>query len=319
MAARASKNGRKRPTRGMIVGPPGRYEDLAVFVEVARHLSFVEASHRTRTPASTVSRAVARLEDALGVRLLQRTSRKVALTEEGRQLLLRAAPPIDELGEALHGAADKGAELRGLVRVTAPAFTGATRVARALAEFAKTHPGVTIELDASNAVRDLVEERFDLALRVGPLEDADLVARRVWEGSFGLFAPRSVVANVLRGRRSTSRETLEQLPAVVTRASARWRFLGDDGQVTQVSPNARFTVNDPRAAVDVARRGVGVVLAPLEAVPAADRDLVRITADVGEPEPAQIFAVYPSRRLLPLRVKLALEWLADRGTSSTSA
>ncbi len=296
-----------------MMSPPGSYEDLVTFVEVARHLSFVEAARRTRTPPSTVSRSVARLEEALGVRLLQRTSRRVVLTDEGRQLLLRAAPPVDEIGEALHGIADRGAELRGLVRVTAPAFTGATRVARALASFAKAHPGVTVELDASNVIRDLVEDRFDLALRVGPLDDVELVGRRVWESSFGLFAARSLLDGALRGRRTMSREVLESLPAVVTRPSARWRFRRRDGLVTEVVPGARFAVNDPRAAVDVARQGVGVVLAPREAVPAKDPDLVAVSTELGEPEPAQIFAVYPNRRLLPLRVKMALEWLARDG------
>lgn len=78
-----------------------------------------------------------------------------------------------------------------------------------------------------------------------------------------------------------------------------------------MAPRTRFTVNDPRAAVDVARHGIGFVLAPLDAVPARDRDLVTVTSDVGHPEPAQIYAVYPSRRLLPVRVKVALEWLAS--------
>jgi DNA-binding transcriptional LysR family regulator len=298
----------------MIAGPPGSYEDLATFVEVAQHLSFAEASRRARIPASTVSRSVARLEEALGVRLLQRTSRKVALTDEGRQLLLRAAPSIDDLGEALRGVADKRAELHGAIRVTAPAFTGATRVARSLAAFARAHPGITVELDASNAVRDLVEDRFDLALRVGPLADADLVARRLWESGFGLFAGRAFLADALRGRKTVSRELLEESPAVVTRPSARWRFRRADGEVTEVSPKTRFTVNDPRAAVDVARLGLGFVLAPLDAVPARDRDLVTVSADVGQPEPAQIYAVYPNRRLLPIRVKLALEWLASGRT-----
>lgn len=304
MGVRSGKIGKHHSKIGMIVRPPGNYEDLAVFVDVARELSFVAAARTTRMPASSVSRAVARLEDALGVRLLQRTSRRVVLTAEGQQLLLRASPAVDDLGNALRGVVDAGSQVRGIIRVTAPAFTGSTRVAGALAEFARSHPGVTIELDASNAMRDVLEDRFDLAIRVGPLVDADLVARRLWDSEFGVFAARSLV----KGARTLTRAQLESLPAVVTR-SGPWRFLDPAGTRIELTPKARFAVNDPRGAVDVARRGIGLALVPLEAVPEGDSELIRIHPDFGEPEPAHIFAVHPSRRLLPLRVKLALDWL----------
>lgn len=285
--------------------PPGSFEDLAMFVEVARQLSFVAAAETMKTPASTVSRAVARLEDALRVRLLQRTSRRVALTAEGQQLLLRAAPAVDDLGNALTATVDDGAEVRGVVRVTAPAFTGSTRVARRLAEFARKYPGVTIELDVSNAIRDVIEDRFDLAIRVGPLEDADLVARRLWESEFGVFGARSLIGK----DRLLTRARLDELPAIVTRASGKWRFVDPGGARFEVTPRARFAVNDPRAAADVARRGVGLALVPLEAVSRGDPELVKLRCDFGEPEPARIFAVHASRRLLPTRVKLVLDWL----------
>jgi len=284
-------------------------DDLAVFVSVARAASFVEASRRMRIPPSSVSRAVARLEQDLGVRLLQRTSRKVTLTDEGRQLLLRASAAIDELEHSLDAASDRRDVAAGLIRVTAPAFTGATRVASLLAEFARAHPHVTVELEVSNVVRDLVDERFDLALRAGPLADGDYVARRVWESETGVFASRELAAKVLRKRRPLSKDALESLPAVVTRMNRRWRFRGPDGAITEVAPNARFTVNDPRAAVEVARHGVGIVLAPVDAVPPTDRSLARLNPELGEPVPIQIYAVYPSRKLLPRRVELFLQWL----------
>lgn len=292
-------------------------EDLAVFVVVAEHASFVEASRRTKIPTSSVSRAVVRLEQDLGVRLLQRTSRRVAPTEEGRQLLLRAAPLVSELEDVLRAVSDRRAEPSGLVRVTAPAFTGATRVAAVLAAFARAHPRVTVELDASNAIRNLIDDGFDLALRVAPLADTDLVSRRVWDVDSGLFASREFVARTLRGRRRLSKDQIERAPAVVTRASARWRFRRDDGPLEEVTPRARFTVNDPRAAVEVARHGVGLVLAPVAAT-AGDGGLVRLHAEIGEPEPAQIHALYPSRRLLPARVRLVLEWMVARGASDSA-
>lgn len=284
-------------------------DDLAVFVAVAQHASFSEASRRLAVPTSTVSRAVARLEEGLGVSLLRRTSRTVVATSEGRQLVLHAAGHVDGLREALALTAEQHPEPSGLVRVTAPAFTGATRVSKSLASFALAHPKVSIELDATNTLRDLVHDGFDFGIRIGPQADADFVARPLWKGQFGLFAARPFIARGLRGRARITREMLERVPCIVLRPSAVWRFRDRDGQLTEIRPRPDFSVNDPRAAVDVARSGLGVVLAPLEAVP-EDSELVRLKTDFGEPQDAELFIVYPTRRLLPLRVRAAIEWLA---------
>ena len=135
-----TKPGMRRPAHGTIPGPSGALDDLAVFVSVAENASFAEASRRLRVPTSSVSRAVARLEESLGVSLLRRSSRAVTLTDEGRDLLASAATHLEGLEEALRAAADRKTEPSGVVRVTAPAFTGSTRVATALGAFALAHP-----------------------------------------------------------------------------------------------------------------------------------------------------------------------------------
>jgi LysR family transcriptional regulator, transcriptional activator AphB len=141
--------------------------------------------------------------------------------------------------------------------------------------------------------------------------DTELVSRRLWEGAFGLFATRELAKQALGGRSRASKEVLERVPAVLTRRAATWQFRSKDGRVTEVTPRGRFTVNHPRAAIEVARRGVGFVLAPLEAATDAP-ELVRVRTSLGEPEPAQIYAVYPSRRMLSARLRLVLDWLATR-------
>ncbi|HWL85263.1 MAG TPA: LysR family transcriptional regulator, partial [Polyangiaceae bacterium] len=164
------------------------WADLPLFVAVARCESFAEASRRTHTPTSTVSRAVSRLEEALGVRLLQRTSRRVSLTHEGAQLLERAGPLADEMGEVLDAVADREEEPAGRLRITAPVMTGAAVIGPALAAFAAKYPRVSIELHLSNSVLDLIEEGFDLGFRAGPVTDTDLVARRLWSVPYSLAA-----------------------------------------------------------------------------------------------------------------------------------
>jgi LysR family transcriptional regulator AphB len=312
MRAQFTKNGTRHPIFGTVSA--GLLDDLALFVAVARHGSFVAAARHTRTPTSTVSRAIARLEERMELSLFRRTSRNVSLTEEGRQVLLRAGPYLDGLDEALTEALDRRSEPAGLIRITAPTFTGATKVTELLAAFARRHPRISIELDASNALRDLVADGYDLGIRVGPTADADFVARKLWTGQFGLYATEELLGKTAAKRRrgervrTIDRGVLERGPCVVTRSTATWRFRDREGRVMQVKPRARFVVNDPRAAVLAARAGIGFVLAPMEA--AVDvAGLLPLSCEGMAPEPTELYLVYPTRRLLPARVRLLLEWL----------
>ncbi|HVY28182.1 MAG TPA: LysR family transcriptional regulator [Polyangiaceae bacterium] len=288
----------------------GGLDDLSVFVCVARQASFVAASRRLGVPTSSVSRAVARLEDDLGVQLLRRTSRSVVLTDEGRQLLDHAAPHLDGIEEALSLTVDRLPEPSGVVRITAPAYTGSTRVARSMAAFSLAHPSITVELDATNAIRDLLQDGFDFGVRVGPYLHPDFVARRLWQGKFGLFAAQNFVTTNLGGAARVSLEQLQSEPCVALRSSAVWRFRSSSGELVEVTPRVRFTVNDPRGTADAARHGVGITLLPLDSVGQEAQGLVRLCADFGEPEPLDLYVVYPTRRLLPQRVRMAIDWLA---------
>jgi len=309
MVKRSRTIGTRHPASGTIAD----LDDLAVFVAVAQHASFAEASRRLRIPTSSVSRAVVRIERDVGVPLLRRTSRTVVVTDEGRELLDAAAGHLDGLHEALAAIADRRAEPSGVVRVTAPAFTGATRVARALATFTRAYPKLAVELDATNAIRDLLEDGYDFGIRVGSRADADFITRHLWQGRFALFAARALVATELGGRAEITQSQLERVPCVVARTPIVWRFADPAGRAIDVTPRACFVINDPRGAVEVARSGVGVVLAPRDAVPARDRELVELATRFGEPQPVDLFVVYPSRRRLPSRVRLAIDWLASRG------
>jgi DNA-binding transcriptional LysR family regulator len=283
--------------------------DVQLFVAVARHESFVQASRRTGVPTSTVSRAVARLEDALGTRLLHRTSRRVVATQEGAWLLQRAAPLVDELSAVLDDVKERDDEPSGRLRVTAPVLTGAERIGQALIAYAAQHPRLSMELQLTNAVLDLRDEGLDLAFRAGPVTDPDVIARKLWALPFALAASPGFVKKELHGRKRLSAARLAEVPAVVTRAGVAWRFQGPDGKLTDLTPRAHFSANDPRVAVDAAKAGLGVVRAPLELVTREGKALVKLDCELGEPEGRQMFAVYPSRRLLPLRVKAAIDWV----------
>lgn len=279
-----------------------------LFVAVARHASFVEAARRTGVPTSTVSRHIGALEDSIGVRLFQRTSRKVSLTSDGARLFERVAPLFDELSVALDAAADREEEPAGKLRVTAPVVSGASHVAPLLFEFARAHPKVSVELELTNAIVDLVENRFDLAFRIGPVEGADLVARRIWSFPYGLAAAPSFVEGALRGRTQLSVEELARVPALVTSRRGVWSLRRKDGTREGAKPNAIVLVNDPRVAVEGAVRGLGLVCAPLEMLEARKRELTLLTVRGRTFEPREIFIVYPSRRLVPSRVRAVVDW-----------
>ncbi|MCP3098025.1 LysR family transcriptional regulator [Myxococcus sp. K15C18031901] len=295
------------PMSGMI-----STEDVRLFLAVASHLSFVEAARRTGIPTSTVSRRVAKLEEALGTRLLQRTSRQVGLTQEGARLVERAGPLVEELEGVLQRSAERDDEPTGRLRVTAPLMTGAQRIAPALFSFAARHRGVQVELHLTNSLVPLVDEGFDLAFRTGPVRDAELVARRVGSVPFSLAASPGFVRQALKQRPRLSRERLGEVPAILPRPGAVWRLRRKDGSADEVRPLERFCADDPRVMISAAVAGLGVVCAPTEVIAQQGSQLVPVTVASRTVEARELFAVYPSRRQLPARVRLALDWILAR-------
>jgi len=199
-------------------------DDYRIFVAVAREGSFVAASRKTGVPTSTVSRAVARLESRIGARLVHRTSRRVSLSSDGERLLARVGPLIDGLSTVIAETRDQTTQPAGVLRVTAPVVSGSGWVGRSLASFAEAYPRVQVELRVTNTVVDLVGDRFDLGFRGGPVEDARLVARRIWSAPNVLVASPAFVERALSGRRLVTRAQLESLPAIVHGTRFRWSF-----------------------------------------------------------------------------------------------
>ncbi len=169
-----------------------------------------------------MSRRVAQLEEALGVRLLQRTSRRVGLTGEGARLIERAGPLLDELGSVLDRAADREDEPAGRLQVTAPVMSGAQRIAPALFSFAARHPRLSLELTLTSAVVPW-SRRHRPRLPRRAVQDADLVARRLWSLPYALAASPRLVQDALGAARG-SRASLGSVPAVLSRRAPHGAF-----------------------------------------------------------------------------------------------
>lgn len=233
--------------------------ELLVFTRVVQTGSFTGAAKLLGMPKSSVSRKVSELEDRVGARLLQRTTRKLGLTDAGRIYFDRSARIVAEIEEAEHAVGRTQAEPRGLLRVTAP--LSFTVLGPVVADYLRRYPEVQVDLVCTDRRVDLVEEGFDMAVRAGPLDDSTLVARRIGEGKRVLVASPSYLK-----RHGTPRvpEDLEKHVCIVFGAGAApnlWKLRSGNENV-EIRVTARFTVNDPDIVIDVARAGAGIAAAP---------------------------------------------------------
>ena len=203
---------------------------VTAFVRVVEQQSFTSAAKALGLPKSSVSRRVTELEEELGVQLLHRTTRKLALTEAGRSYFEQAERALTELQAAAESATGMDTEARGIVRVTAPVDIGVMGLADIVTEFVRAYPDIHVELSLSSKVVDLVAEGFDIGIRAGKSRDASLVSRRVGNSALGLYASPEYLS--ARGKP----QTLAELPdhdCVLFRGKygkALWRLEGPDGE-----------------------------------------------------------------------------------------
>lgn len=271
---------------------------LAVFVKVVEAGSFSAAARTLGVPRSAVSQAVAGLEAELGVRLLHRSTRAMALTDAGAELHARTAPALRTIAQAEATVGDRQGPLRGRVRLTAPVEVGARLLEPVLSRFLVAEPGVRLDLLLTSRTLDLVEHGIDLAVRGGPPQGRDLVARPLGAPqTAGLFASPGYLA-----RRGTPRR-LEQLArheAIALRGQPRaWRLLGPRGPV-EVSVPVRLEVDTWGYATRAACSGVGIAMLPTFLCEEEQRRglLERVLPGLALEE-KPLWLAYPSRRNLP--------------------
>ncbi|WP_374473124.1 LysR family transcriptional regulator [Phenylobacterium sp.] len=274
---------------------------LADFNLVARHGGFGRAARAAGRPKATLSRRVAELEAAMELRLFERGGRTLKLTEEGRALFERTGALLTELDEAAASIASGGERPRGRLRVSAPLLFSQTAMGRLAAEFALKHPEVRLEVTTDDRPVDLVEEGYDLVIRVNPAPDESLVGRAF------LRDRMVVVASPDLGRPPAGAAA----PAVVRgggEQAGAWRVTTPDGgAAVAVEPVLRLS--SLVMVRDAVRAGVGVARLPISLV-GRDLGAGRLVSwgDADGPEIA-LWALYPSRRLLSARVSAFLEHL----------
>jgi DNA-binding transcriptional LysR family regulator len=286
-------------------------QQFIAFAETAKHGGFAAAAREQGVAPSTLAKAVARLEAALGVKLFHRTTRQVTLTPDGERLFQRCQRVLAEVEDLQAEASGTRAAPTGTLRIDLPVFYGKRFVMPLLAPLVERHPQLRLDLRLTDLQVDLVRDGVDLAVRIGTLRDSSLVARRVDQQGLVLCAsPAYLAAHGAPARI----EDLARHAAVVFRlpTSGRdraWQFR-QRGAPVELSPPARVRINETEALLAALKLGLGLCQVPdLLVQDELDRGELVEVLPAHRPEPMPIHLVYPSGRLLPARVRVALEAL----------
>lgn len=284
-----------------------RFASMQAFVAVADARGFAPAAQRLGISPSVVTRLVARLERELGIRLLQRTTRSVSLTDAGSRYLERARRILADLAEADESASAERARPTGRLVVSAPSMFGRLHVSPLMCRYLSQNPDVTGELILSDRMVNLVDDGIDLAVRIGHLADSSLIARmagttrRVLVASPAYLERHGVPATP---RELARHETIQLRPfAPVT----DWTF-NADGRELRVTIASRYSTNSADAALWHAEHDGGITFALSYQVADAIRDgRLRTVLESFEPAPLPIQFIYPSSRLLSAKVRTFVE------------
>jgi DNA-binding transcriptional LysR family regulator len=286
--------------------------ELTVFHCVVKHSSYAKAADELMLSPSGVSRIISRLEERLGARLVQRTTRKLSLTEAGAAFYARTAQILVDLADAEADVQETADRPRGNLRVSAPTVFGQLYISPLLGGLTERFPELTIDLSLMDRFADLVDEGIDLAIRIGQLADSRLIARRLCTNHRVLVAAPSYLAK--RGT-PTHPEQLAEHDCVLFTGFARpreWRVLGPGGPFV-VNISGRVATNNVDALTTAAKQGLGITFgATMAAGPALlSGELVRVLCDY-ELEQTGIFAVYPSARQLSTKVRAVVDFLVEQ-------
>lgn len=287
-----------------------RLEAMSVFVAVADLRGFAPAARRMGLSPSAVTRFIAALEERLGTRLLQRTTRSVTLTDAGARYLERARRILADVTEAEGAAQAERTVPTGRFVVAAPNVFGRLHVAPLMCTYLAQYPAVTGELTLADRMANLVEEGIDLAVRIGALEDSSHVARTVGATRRVVVASPKYLARRKRPRSPEAVGGHDVIQFTAINPTPEWRFT-QGGVERRVSFVPRYVTNSADAAIGHAERngGLTMVLA-YQVVDAVRAGRLRIVLPELEPPPLGIHLVYPSTRLLSAKVRAFVDLVA---------
>lgn len=283
-------------------------EDLVTFVAVAEHSSFSDAANAIGRDPTIVSRRVSRLEKNLGVRLLSRTTRKVALTEAGSQYYRRVRGVLDELDNAGTEASNLATTPQGLLRVSLPITFGRQWIAPLLPAFLSQHPQIRIDAVFSDRYVDLVAEGFDVAIRVGPQRDSTLTAKYIAPFKSALFASPGYLAS--HGLPQTPSDLVDHscLGFTSHKSWPEW-VLTKDGERAALKPSGPLITDNSEALLYAATQGLGIIMSPdwLAGPDVKAGNLVEVLPGWEGSGTGGVYAIMPPGRLVPAKTRIFVD------------
>jgi LysR family transcriptional regulator for bpeEF and oprC len=287
---------------------------LQAFAEAAKQRSFAKAARELGVSASAVTKGVQRLEQQVNLRLFQRTTRRVSLTQEGEEFYARCRRVLDELGELALLAAGTASAPSGVLRVDVPVTYGKKVVLPTLARLCRSHPGLRFEVRLSDEFADLVAAGMDAVVRVGEVADTRFVARRIDQQQLAVYGSPDYLARKGRPRRPGDLKAhdcvLFQLPT--SGRQRQWDFQVK-GQRSALRPRAAHVLNDGEALVGAACCGLGLIQVPdLIAEDAVQAGALEEVLAGYRPRPMPISVIFASHRHMPLRLRVFIDALVAR-------
>ncbi len=288
-----------------------KFEELEAFVAVADQSSFSAAGERNGVAKSVLSRRVSDLEKRLGVQLMQRTTRKLSLTDAGQHFYQRAVSLLSDLNDAEQMVSESQCLLTGRIKLTAPLALGISHLSQPIADFMSLHDDLEIVIDLNDRQVDMVEEGFDLAIRVGHLQDSNLIARKLTEVNFAVCASPAYLKQ--QGTPSHPSDLSGQEVMIYSNVlpGRQWSF---ELNGERVSPKikSRVRANNGELLANMASRGLGFTSGPLFYLQKyiEQGELIPVLSDWTVPC-VGMYGVYPPGRLVSRRVKMLSDFLFE--------
>lgn len=288
-------------------------EGIAEFCAVADVGNFTGAANKLDTSVAQISRKVASLEKQLGVKLLQRTTRSVSLTEAGTQYFQQAMPALKALEDAQLAVSALQASPQGLIKLTAPVAFGEAFIAPLLNTFMQKYAGISVQCTFSNEKLDIVEQGLDLAIRIGKLEDSTLVAKKLATRNLFVCGSRDYFKE--QGQPKSIEELKEH--SLLVGSQPYWRLLIDN-KIQSIPVQGRVRYNSGNALCSAAVAGLGIAQLPGFYVrkALASGQLIELFPEYKDKQEA-IWAVFPSNRNVAPKIRLLVDFLAQHLTSDS--
>ncbi len=290
----------------------GQLEDMQVFIRVVEADGIGRAAEQLGIAKSAVSRRLSELEKRLGTRLINRTTRSSSLTDAGQRFYERSMLVVDQVAELQSDLQEDECALAGNIRLAAPLSFGLRHLAAPVSDFMQEHPQVRIRMDFSDKQVDIVEDGFDLALRIADLKDSTLQARKIFPCHHALVASPDYLKRVGQPKSVVDLENLQFLKYAEI-ANSPILFTDANDKRYSINPESHIVTNNGDFLLQMACKGHGLVTLPTFVVweSLASGELVEVLPELSLPS-IHAFLVYPRNRYLPRRIRLFIDFIANQ-------